>query len=160
MQVHVEYQRGVAEANRFSERGPVWSGRVFKGSWAVCGPPPLWFSFFARQGERTSYTLRIEVFTVNRRSWLLAPVVIQGASIDSFESEFINKFQDDAFSRRVIARYRKRESPWCAFGLAQLQKVFSKDVVERFNDRTVQLLCNPAALCYSGLDPFDGLSPR
>ena len=55
----------------------------------------------------------------------MTPGVIQGASIDSVESEFINKLQDDAFSRGVIARYRQRDSSWSAFGRAQFQKVFS-----------------------------------
>jgi hypothetical protein len=120
--LHVERQRSVAEASRFSQRGPVWSGRILKGSWAGCGPPPLWFSFFAREGERTSYSLCIEVFAVNRSSGLLTLEVIQGASIDSFESEFINKLQDDALSRGAIARWGQRDSPWCAFGLAQLSE--------------------------------------
>ena len=83
----------------------------------------------------------------------MTPGLIQGASIDPVESEFIDKLQDDGFSRGVIARYRKRDSPRRAFGLAQLQQVFSIDVVERLNHRPVQLLRNPAALCWAGLNP-------
>src|SRR4029077_10218960 len=123
------------------------SGRILKGSWTVCGSAPLCFSFFTCLGKCTSYTLCIEVFAVNRSSGLLTPGLIQGASIDPVESEFIDKLQDDGFGRGVVARYRKRDSPRRAFGLAQLQQVFSIDVVERLNHRTVQLLRNPAALC-------------
>ena len=120
VRVHVEHQHSVAEANRFSQRGLVASGGVLKGSRAGWGSAPLWFSFFARLGECTSYTLRIEVFAVNWSSGLLTPGVIQGASFDPVESEFIDKLQDDGFSRGVIARYRQRDSPRCAFGLAQV----------------------------------------
>ena len=150
--MHVEHQHSVAEANRFSQRGLGASGGVFKGSRAGWSSAPLWFSFFARLGECTSYTLRIEVFAVNWSSGLLTPGVIQGASIDPVESEFIDKLQDDGFSRGVIARYRQRDSPRCAFGLAQVQKVFSKMLLNalitgRFNCcATQRLSVRPASI--------------
>jgi hypothetical protein len=45
-----------------------------------------------------SNSLRVEVFAVNRGGGLLTPGVIQGASIDSVESELIDKLQHDGFS--------------------------------------------------------------
>ena len=53
-----------------------------------------------------SNSFRVEVFAVNRSGGLLTPGVIQGAGIDSVESEFIDELQHDGFSCGVIARYR------------------------------------------------------
>src|SRR5580704_5881453 len=104
--------------NTADSRRPIASGRILKSSWTVCRSAPLCFSFFTRLGQRTSYTLCVEVFAVNRRSGLLTPGLIQGASIYPIESEFIDKLKDGGFGRGVIARYRQRDSPRCAFGLA------------------------------------------
>jgi hypothetical protein len=86
---------------------------------------------------------------------LLAPGLIEAASINTIESKLVDELQYDGFSCAVIACDGQGDPPRSAFGLPQLHQVSSTDIVESLDHGPVQMLRNPSALRHTGLDPID-----
>src|SRR5262249_39720156 len=120
-----------------------------RGFWAwrsnracVCGLPP----------KVPSARLRIEVGGVHRCSGLLPPGVVQSAGIDSIETEFVDKLQDDGFGLCIVARNGQGNSTRRSTRPTAFKQMARIDVIKRFDNGPSQFLFDPAAFRHSRLD--------
>src|SRR5215469_10658513 len=101
------------------------------------------------------HAFSIEIGGVHWCSGLLPPGVVQSAGINSIETEFVNKLQDDGFGPCIVARNGQGNSTRRSTRPTAFEQMARIDVIKRLDNGPSQFLFDPAAFRHSRLDFYN-----
>src|SRR5262249_37135327 len=143
---------GLGQRTRLTQPSFTPDRQSCRGFWAwrsnracVGGVPP----------KVPSARFSIEIGGVHWCSRLLPPGVVQSAGIESIETEFIDKLQDDGLGLCIVARNGQGNSTRRSTRPPAFEQMARIDVIKRFDNGPSQFLFDPAAFRHSPLDFYN-----